>query len=164
MILRAWTFSSARTKTDAIVNLLLASHSADTALKALEDNRISYCGVATAGIFPVIIQYFDWQNCGVQWKLTEVQNTHNETAETIAQYSKETLEKNGSFEKYVAFVGDNGNTMFRGLRRDEEGKNVFANVKKLLQKGTLISVGSPAHILNNCVHWEHYFLNLQWFS
>ncbi|CAM2119505.1 unnamed protein product [Caretta caretta] len=42
--------------------------------------------------------------------------------------------------------------MFGGLRHDEDGKNVFANVKKLLQKRTLIGVGCPAHILNNYVH------------
>nr|XP_014351609.1 PREDICTED: uncharacterized protein LOC106705945 [Latimeria chalumnae] len=103
-------------------------------------------------IFPVIIQYFDWKNGRLQIKLIEIQNTPNETSDMIAQYIKETLEKKGLFEKCVMFAGDNCNTTFGGLQRYEEGKNMFANLKKLLQKGTLIGVGCPAHILNNCVH------------
>ena len=42
--------------------------------------------------------------------------------------------------------------MFGGLQCKEEGGNVFAMLKKLLQKEALIGVGCPAHILNNCVH------------
>ncbi|CAM2097290.1 unnamed protein product [Caretta caretta] len=155
----AWKFSSARTKIEAIVISVLALHSVDVVLKTFEENDIAYCGVATDGsnhssvkIFPVIIQYFDWKNDGLQSKLIEVQNTPNETANTIAHYVKETLEKNGLFEKCLAFTGDNCNTMFGGLQLDEDGKNVFANLKKLLQERTLIGVGCPAHILNNCVH------------
>lgn len=83
----ARTFSSARTKTEAIVNAVIAPHSVDIAQKALED--IPYCGVSTDGsnhgavkIFPLLIQYFDWKNGGVQSKLVEVKNTPNETADT----------------------------------------------------------------------------------
>lgn len=101
--------SSARTKTEAIVNAVIAPHSVDIAQKALED--IPYCGVSTDGsnhgavkIFPLLIQYFDWKNGGVQSKLVEVKNTPNETADTIAQYIKETLENNGIFSKYIAFT------------------------------------------------------------
>ncbi|CAM2116517.1 unnamed protein product [Caretta caretta] len=155
----AWKFSSARTKTEAIVISVLAPHPADVVLKTFEENDRAYCGVATDGgnlgsvkIFPVIIQYFDWKNGSLQSKLIEVQNTPNETADTIAHHVKETLEKNGLFEKCITFTGDNCSTMFGGLRPDEDGKKVFANLKKLLQKRTLIGVGCPAHILNNFVH------------
>ncbi|KAK1901966.1 putative protein kinase UbiB [Dissostichus eleginoides] len=150
-------FSSARTKTEAIVNGVIAPHSIDVAHEALKE--IQYCGVSTDGsnhgavkIFPIIIQYFDWKRGGMQTKLIEVKDTPNETAETIAQYLIETLAKNNLSEKCIAFTGDNCNTNFGGIRRDEGGKNVFANLKRLLQKNTLIGVGCPAHILNNCVH------------
>lgn len=56
----------------------------------------------------------------------------------------------GLLKKCVAFTGDNCNTMFGGLKRNEEGNNVFAHLK-MLEK-SLIGVGCPAHILNNCVH------------
>ena len=42
--------------------------------------------------------------------------------------------------------------MFGVLKHNEEGKNVFTNLKKMLEKKLLIGVGCPAHILNNCVH------------
>lgn len=151
-------FSSARTKTAAIIKAVLAPHSVDVALKSLKENEVVYCGIATDGsnhdalkLFPVIIQYFDWKNGGLQSKLIEFKNTPNETADTIAKYVKETLDKHGLTKKCVAFTGDNCNTMFGGLKRNEEGNNVFANLKKMLEK-SLIGVGCPAHILNNCVH------------
>ncbi len=42
---------------------------------------------------------------------------------------------------------------FGGIRHNEEGKNVYANLKKSLQNKTLVDVGCPAHIMNNCVHY-----------
>jgi hypothetical protein len=150
-------FSCARTKTEAIVDSVLAPHSVEVAHEALK--YIPYCGVSTDGsnhgavkIFPIIIQYFDWKAGGVQSKLIEVQDTPNETATTIANYLMQTLTKNNLASKCVAFTGDNCNTNFGGTRRDEGGNNVFAHLKRLLQNKTLIGVGCPAHILNNCVH------------
>ena len=35
-------------------------------------------------------------------------------------------------KKCVAFTGDNYNTMFGGLGRNEQGNNVFAKLKKML--------------------------------
>uniref|UniRef100_A0A8C4T0E1 Uncharacterized protein n=1 Tax=Erpetoichthys calabaricus TaxID=27687 RepID=A0A8C4T0E1_ERPCA len=156
-------FSSARTKTEAIVNGAIAPHSVEITNEALKE--IQYCGVSTDGsnhgavkIFPVIIQYFEWKKGGVQTKLIEVKDTPNETAETIAKYLTETLAKNNLSEKCIAFTGDNCNTNFGGIRRDEAGKNVFANLKSLLQNKTLIGVGCPAHILNNCAHHGYFHI------
>ena len=150
---------SARTKTETIVHSVLASYSVDVALKPFEDSEIAYCGVATDGsnhgtvkLFPVMIQYFDWKNGGIKSKLVEVQSTPNETADTIAQHVKRVLEKNSLLEKCITFTGDNCITMFGGLCRNEEGNNVYAKFKKLLQKSCLIGVGSPAHIL--CLSWS----------
>ena len=81
------------------------------------------------------------------------QNTPNETADTIANYVKETLDKHGLTKKCVAFTGHNCNTMFGGLKHNEEGKNVFTNLKKMLEKKLLIGVGCPAHIFSNYVHY-----------
>jgi hypothetical protein len=44
-------------------------------------------------VFPVVIQYFDWKNGGLQSKLIEVQQQSNEAAETAAQYIKGNLKK-----------------------------------------------------------------------
>ena len=118
-----------------------------------------FCGVATDGsnhcsvkLFSVVIKYFDWKNGGLMSKLIEVQSTPNETADTIVQQLKEALEKNDLLEKSISFTGDNCNTMFGGFEHKDEGRNVFAMLKKLLQKKTLTGVGCPAYILNNCIH------------
>lgn len=64
-------------------------------MQVLKNNTVSYCGVATDAIshnavkvFPVVVHYFDWKNCGLQSKLIEVQQQSNEAAETAAQYIK----------------------------------------------------------------------------
>lgn len=52
-------------------------------------------------------------------------------------------------------TGDNYNTMFEGNMfgfKCNEGSNIFASLKKMLEKKSLIGVGFLAHILNNCVH------------
>lgn len=92
--------SQALEQRQSIVNAVIAPHSAVVALEALQD--IPNCGVSMDGsnyeavkIFPLLIQYFDWknENDGVQSKLLEIKNTPNESADTIAQYIKDTLEK-----------------------------------------------------------------------
>jgi ferric-dicitrate binding protein FerR (iron transport regulator) len=44
-------------------------------------------------VFPVVIQYLDWKNGGLQSKLIEVQPPLNEAVETLARYIKGTLRK-----------------------------------------------------------------------
>ena len=41
--------------------------------------------------------------------------------------------------------------MFGELLRNEQGNNVFAKLKKMLNP-SLIRVGCSAHVLNNCIH------------
>ena len=86
-----------------------------------EENNIDFCGVVTDGsnhgsvkLFPVVIQHFDWKNGGLMSKLIEVQSTPNETADTIAQHLKETLEKNGLLEKCISFTGEGSSIRRRG--------------------------------------------------
>ena len=87
----------------------------------------------------------------MQSKLIEFTNKANETADTIATYIKDTLEKRRLLKKCVAFTGDNCNTIFGGLWRNEQGNNVFAKLKKMLNL-SLIGLGCSAHVLNNCIH------------
>ena len=100
-------FSGAHTKTETIVNSVLAPYSVESVLKTFEEHAIAYCGVSTDAsnhgsikIFPVIIQYFDWRNGGLQSKIIEIQNVPDETADTIANYVKNrpTLQKKGLFD------------------------------------------------------------------
>ena len=54
-------------------------------------------------------------------------------------------------KKCVAFTGDNCNIMFGELRRNEQGNNVLAKLKKMLSS-SLIGINCLAHVLNNCIH------------
>jgi hypothetical protein len=47
-------------------------------------------------------------------------------------------------------MGDNCKTVFGGIWCSEEGNIIFAKIK-MLQKKSLIGIGCPAHILNNCL-------------
>ena len=66
----------------------------------------------------------------MQSKLIEFTYKANETADTIATFVKETVEKRMLLKDCVAFTGDNCNTMFGGLRRNEQRNNVFAKLRK----------------------------------
>ena len=54
-------------------------------------------------------------------------------------------------KKCIAFTRDNCNTILGGLRRKEQGTNMFAKFKKMLSP-SLIGIGCPAHVLNNFFH------------
>ena len=93
-------FSCALTKTEPIITSVLASYSIDAALKSLKENDIAYCAISTdvsdhdgLKLFPVLVQYFNLKNGGVQSKLLELKSKPNETADTIAGYVRDVLEK-----------------------------------------------------------------------
>ena len=102
------------------VTRVLAQYSIDAVLKSFEKHDIVYYfGVAPDGsnhkelkLFPTIIQYFNWRKGGLQSKLIEFTNKAKETADTIATYVKDTLEKRMLLKKCEAFTGENCSTMF----------------------------------------------------
>jgi len=51
----------------------------------------------------------------------------------------------------MAFMGNNCNAMFGRLSRYGHGNNVVAKLKIVLNT-SLIGVGCPAYVLNNCIH------------
>src|SRR6218665_253268 len=127
-------------------------------------NKVCYCSIATDGsnhgsvkLFPILIQYFDYRNGGLQSKLADVHSTpnDNETAETISTCIKNTLDKHHLFEKCIAYAGDNCNTNFGGVWRRADGNNVFDRLQTMKTNsnlGPLVGIGCPAHVLNNAVH------------
>jgi len=60
-------------RTEPIINLVIVAHAIENIMQVFKDNTVSYCGVATDAsshsavkVFPVVIQYFDWKDGGVQ--------------------------------------------------------------------------------------------------
>lgn len=148
-------FGCARTKTESIINNVFSPHAVDVIME--EMSLLPYCGVSTDAsnhgsikMFPVLIQYFNWKNGGLQTKLIDLKSTKNETSETIARLLCDSLNKCNILNKCMAFSGDNANTNFGGIAR-KPGKNVFTNLKSALKNDNLIGIGCPAHILHNCL-------------
>lgn len=160
----ACKFSSAKTKTEAIVNNVLAPHT----LNDFQNNikHVDFLSISTDAsnkryhkMFPVVVQYFD-KNVGTQTKLIEFDELENETSFTISNYLLKTVKTFDISRKVVAFGGDNTNTNFGGLRK-REGNNVFSHLKNDLECGdNLLGVGCPAHILHNTLHAGTDILNI----
>ncbi|XP_026577594.1 uncharacterized protein LOC113450574 [Pseudonaja textilis] len=150
----AQKFSKVQTKREGNERCVLAPH---IDMVDLEEHGIPFCGVAiddsshrAMKMVPVLIQYYDYRNGGLKTKLLDLQETATET--DVSDSLVKALKKHRLLQKCVAFAGDNCNTMFGELRQDEEARTVFAQLKKSLQRETLIGVYCPAHILHNCIH------------
>lgn len=151
----ASSLSCARTKTEAIINNVIAPYAIQQIITSLSD--IKFIGVSTDAsnhnaekIFPIMIQYFDVQNGGIQTKLLDVTSTPNETAETVTNIILETLQKHHLTEKCISFTADNANVNFGGINRPAGGRNILNKLKTSLNKD-VIGVGCPAHLLHNCI-------------
>lgn len=142
-----------KTKTEAIVNQVIAPHTITTIIETLRN--ISCLSVATDAsnhgaekLFPILIQYFNWTGNGIETKILDLQSLPNETSLSIANLIYETLNTYQLTPKCVAFIGDNANVNFGGVNRNP-GQNVFTRLKESLEKENLIGVGCPAHIMHN---------------
>lgn len=143
----------ARTKTEAIINNVIAPYTIEILLEKLKD--VVYLGLSTDAsnhnadkIFSVIIQFFDWK-FGTDCKLLELAALPNENSQTISKYLLETLAKYSLKEKCVSFTGDNTNLNFGGVNR-VEGNNILTLLNNSLDQ-PIMGVGCPAHILHNAI-------------
>lgn len=125
-------FSSARTKTEAIINNVLAPHALDIVIETMKG--ISFFGLSTDGsnhnelkLFPIL------KAGGLQKKVIELRTTPNETSETISTYIVDTLRKLNLLSKCIAYSGDNTNANFGGISR-KPGNNVFIHLLTKLEK------------------------------
>lgn len=141
-----------RTKTEAIINNVLAPYSIDLIVKNLE--KIPFISISTDSsnhgsqkLFPLILQYFDYEKSGIEVKLIALQETTNEKAETVKNVILEVLDKHNLRRKLSAFVGDNAKVNFGGINRG--GSNNIFHLLKEEVNSELIGIGCPAHILHN---------------
>lgn len=93
----ATKMSSARTKTEAIMNKILASWSLNHLMQMVNEDNILYVGVCTDGsnhcaikMFPIVIQYFD-KSFGIRLSLIEITSVPDEKLETITNLLFTTL-------------------------------------------------------------------------
>lgn len=146
----------ARTKAEAILKNVLAPYVLKNILEDLSD--IKYISASTDAsnhgaikLFPLLIQYFDYQKDGIQVSLIDIQSKQNETSETISNYVYDSLRDKNLSDKLVAFSADNAATNFGSKDRGGQN-NVFFTLKSLTNNQNIIGVGCVAHIFNNSVH------------
>lgn len=102
----------ARTKAEAILKNVLAPYVLKNILEDLSD--IKYISASTDAsnhgaikLFPLLIQYFDYQKDGIQVSLIDIQSKQNETSETISNYVYDSLRDKNLSDKLVAFSATN---------------------------------------------------------
>lgn len=145
-------FCSARTKSQAIVENVLAKYAEEQLLKDLE--KSTFISVYTdcsnhkdIKLCPILLRYFN--DDGIQVKIVEMNSVRNETAEEISDYIISVLTKNKLLDKVVCFCADNTNSNFGGPNRNGTN-NIFVKLQNNLGK-KLVGVGCAAHILNNTI-------------
>lgn len=119
-----------RTKTEAIINGVISPwvvKNLTISLKNIDILRVSTdaSNHGSEKIFPIMIQYFDCENGGIQTKLLDIHSTRNEASETIAEIIMTTLQKYDLSEKCISFTADNANVNFGGINRPLSGRNVL---------------------------------------
>lgn len=147
--------SCARTKTEAIISGVFSPHSIERTLKVLSETP--FISISTDGsnhgnikLFPIVVQYFDASQGGIQVKMLELKEVSNEKACTIAAIIEDVLKKHNLQGKLIAFSGDNTNTNFGGINR--RGKENIFHLLKQTFNPQLVGVGCPAHVLHNAIH------------
>ncbi|XP_070515361.1 protein FAM200A-like [Cardiocondyla obscurior] len=144
-----------RTKATSIANNVLNPLSITELKNDLQD--MDFISVSTDAsnhgnikLFPIIIQYFNYKKNGITSKLLDIENTENETANTITELIIKQLRQHNLLSKCIAFSGDNCNTNFGG--RERIGiNNVFHNLQVNLNSN-IVGVDCSAHIIHNAMH------------
>lgn len=143
----------ARTKLESIIKGILGPFIYNTVLEEVQ--KVPFVGVLTDGsnhkdikLFPVVIQYFNIEQNGLQNKLLEIQSLTDVKAITITDLLTKVMTKAKCFEKCVAFGGDNCNTNFGSFKHS--GSNNVFNLLKTKRK-YLEGSRCPAHVINNCI-------------
>ncbi|XP_028158533.1 uncharacterized protein LOC114351490 [Ostrinia furnacalis] len=149
----ARSLACARTKSEAIINNVIAPYSIEMLLQKLQDIVFFGCSTNASNhnaekIFPIIIPFFD-RKTGIQSKLIELSALANETSMTIANHLLTTLQKYNLKQKCVSFTGDNANVNFGGAARNV-GNNVITHLNNNADH-EIVGVGCPAHILHNAI-------------
>lgn len=147
-------FSSARTKTEAIICNVIAPFIKKGVLTDIADVNFLSVTIDSSNrknikLVPVVIRYFN-KKVGVAVRLLEFQDLPGETSDILSNYIIKVLEKMGISKKLICFCADNTNLNFGGRVRNGR-ENIFRKLIASLKKN-IMGIGCIAHILNNCVN------------
>lgn len=146
-------YSSARTKTEAIIcNVLspLSLEQVEKDLKACSSVSviIDASNRKAEKLFPLMVRYFEPLS-GVQTKILDFCSLPGETSEVQCDFVEKVIKEKNITDKVIALCADNTNTNFGGVNR--AGKNnLFRKLQARIGK-EIIGVGCGAHIVHNCL-------------
>ena len=145
-------FSSARTKSQAIICNVLAPHVMTEVIDLHEAKSVTLSLDASnkkdIKLFPIVVRYF-LPNRGIVDKIMDFVSLPGETTDLQCDVLKEVIQKFNLGNKIVALCADNTNTNFGGCRR--LGKtNVWRKLEAELER-EIIGIGCGAHIIHNCL-------------
>lgn len=147
-------FSSARTKSEAMVKNVIAPHTQKQLMQELSETScftlmVDSSNHAAQKLVPIVVRYFH-ENSGVNVKVLELETLPGETSDQLNDYVLSVLNRNDLVSKLVGISADNTNTNFGGAKR--KGKNnLFCKLSTSTNK-TLVGIGCMAHIINNCIN------------
>jgi hypothetical protein len=147
-------FSSARTKSEAMVKNVLAPDTQKELMQELSETScftlmIDSSNHGAQKLVPIVVRYFH-ERSGVNVKVLELDTLPGETSDQLNDYVLSVLNRNDLVEKLVGISADNTNTNFGGAKR--KGKNnLFCKLSANTDK-TLVGIGCMAHVVNNCIN------------
>lgn len=144
-------FNLGRTKTEALVECVLAPHSLEMILNQIKNNPYSICIDASnkgnLKLFPVAVRYFD-ENSGTQNAIIDFYEDSNETSLEIFKKLIKSIEQvNLNENKLTSFGADSANVNY--------GRNnsVYVHLKNHFSNTNLIAGRCNVHVLHNtCKH------------
>jgi len=147
-------FSSARTKTEAIVTDVIAPYTMEQVTREL--NAVQFVTVSTDAsnhqstkLLPVLVQYF-LPRTGIHVKMLDMHSVPGETSDIVTNAMIDTIETFGLRNKVVGFSADNTNANFGGAHRRGR-ENIFTKLQTYTGRGDLLGLGCNAHMLHNTV-------------
>ena len=146
-------FSSARTKSQAIICNVLAPHVMTEVIEDLHEAKsvilsLDACNKKDIKLFPIVVRYF-LPNRGIVDKIIDFISLPGETSDLLWDMLKEVIQKYNLGNKIIGLCADNTNTNFGGCRR--LGKNnVWRKLEAELER-EMIGIGCREHIIHNCL-------------
>lgn len=147
-------FSSARTKSEAMIKNVLAPNSQKELMQDFSETSCFTLMVDSSNhgaqkLVPIVVRYFH-ETRGVNVKVLELETLSGETSNQLSEYVFSVLSRNDLVDKVVGMSADNTNTNFGGAKR-KGTNNLFCKLSASTDK-TLVGIGCMAHIVNNCIN------------
>ncbi|XP_074857908.1 uncharacterized protein LOC142017138 [Carettochelys insculpta] len=146
-------FSSARTKSEAIICNILAPLSTEELQCDLEKRSFITLSWDASNkkdqkLFPVLVRYF-CPISGIHTKIIEFSSLPCETSDVQCEFLYQLIQKHSLSEKLVGICVDNTNSHFGGAKHAGKS-NIWQKLQIRLGK-EIFSIGCGAHMVHNCL-------------